>query len=340
MRIITSVGYYGTGSSAVTDYLKEFSNISLAGKGSYEIRFVQDPDGISDLAYHVVEDNHRHNTSHAIKRFIKYLKFLNGGLFTKRYRKFFGEQFLSLSMNYVNSIVELESKTWWHYDQIEKGKFFYTMDIAYGKLSRMFRTEGGKSLLKGREKAYYTSIDKDEFYTITKQYLDTLFEQANVRKTPNIIVEQLVPPSNAGRYLQFFNDLKIIVVERDPRDVYISSRDVYDEGIIPAETVEEFCKWYKITRKHRDYEPKNDNVLFIQFEDFVYHYRKTAKKINEFLGLDEKDHIEKRKYFDPNRSIKGTRQYLNNQKYVQDVAYIEKELERYLYTDYDMEADI
>ena len=70
MRIVTCVGYYGTGSSAVVDLLKEYNNYSLVGKKYYEIRFVQDPDGISDLYHNVVENNHRHNTSHAIKKFI------------------------------------------------------------------------------------------------------------------------------------------------------------------------------------------------------------------------------------------------------------------------------
>ena len=38
---------------------------------NYEFRFVQDPDGISDLEYNLVENHNRHNSGHALKRFKK-----------------------------------------------------------------------------------------------------------------------------------------------------------------------------------------------------------------------------------------------------------------------------
>ena len=52
MKIITCAGYYGTGSSAVTDILGEFDNIHFMG--DYEFRFIQDPGGIADLEYNIV----------------------------------------------------------------------------------------------------------------------------------------------------------------------------------------------------------------------------------------------------------------------------------------------
>ena len=122
MRIITAAGYYGTGTSAVIDLLKEYDNFSLVGKGDYEIRFVQDPDGIADLYYNIVENNHRHNTSDAIKRFLKYCKYLNGDFYSKRYRKFFGNKFKELTIEYVNKLTQLKTKTWWHTDLIRKGR--------------------------------------------------------------------------------------------------------------------------------------------------------------------------------------------------------------------------
>lgn len=47
----------------------------------------------------------------------------------------------------------------------------------------------------------------------------------------------------------------------------------------------------------------------MQFEDLVYHYD-------------------------------GTKRYLNNEKYQKDIEYIEKELQEYLYTAYDLEVSI
>lgn len=69
MKIVTCAGYYGTGSSAITDILGEFVNIHFLG--DYEYRFVQDPGGIADLDYNIVDNYHRHNSGHALKRFRK-----------------------------------------------------------------------------------------------------------------------------------------------------------------------------------------------------------------------------------------------------------------------------
>ena len=51
--------------------------------GDYEFRFVQDPDGICDLEYNLVLNNHRHNSGYAIKRYEKNVKYLSGGRFIK-----------------------------------------------------------------------------------------------------------------------------------------------------------------------------------------------------------------------------------------------------------------
>ena len=89
MKIITCAGYLGTGSSAVTDLFSEYSNCSSIG--NYEVRFLHDPNGIRDLEYNIVQNNNRHNTSNAIKNFIKYTNHLNGGLIRRGYKRYAGE---------------------------------------------------------------------------------------------------------------------------------------------------------------------------------------------------------------------------------------------------------
>ena len=46
-KIITCAGYHGTGSSLVTDLLKEFLNTKSFGE--YEYRFLQDPNGVKEI---------------------------------------------------------------------------------------------------------------------------------------------------------------------------------------------------------------------------------------------------------------------------------------------------
>lgn len=333
MRIITCVGYYATGSSAVKDLCREYSNCDSIG--DYELRFVQDPKGISDLEYNIVENNHRHNTSNAIKDYLKLAKFYNGDFYTKRYRKYFCEDFMKITQKYIDDLVQLESKAWWHYDQYNRGKIFYFFDILYGKFVSIFRKGLRKSFLSNKEKGYYTYMSKEEFYRITQEYTDSLMKNANKNNTPFLMAEQLVSPSNVNRYLNYFKDIKVIIIERDPRDLYIACNEVYREGIVPVSSVEDFCKWYRITREHRKHEPMDESrALLVNFEDMIYNYDITTDKIAKFVGLDEKDHINKLKHFNPNLSIRGTKLFDKYPKYAEDVKYIEENLAEYIY-DYE-----
>ena len=127
MKIITCASYYGTGSSAITDFFGEFSNCFSTGE--YEMRFLHDPNGIRDLEYNLIENNNRHNTSNAIKNFKKYVEYLNGNLIKKRYRRFCGNDFLKLSYEYIDNITELCCESAWHYDQISRGELFCLIDL-------------------------------------------------------------------------------------------------------------------------------------------------------------------------------------------------------------------
>jgi len=70
--------------------------------------------------------------------------------------------------------------------------------------------------------------------------------------------------------------------------------------------------------------------LVIRFEDFVLKYDETSKIVNEFLGLNEKNHINIKKYFKPEISGKNIGIYKNNDN-LQDIKYIEDKLNEYCY---------
>ena len=114
MKIITCASYYGTGSSAVTDLINECDNVHFLG--DYEFRFVQDPDGIKDLEYNLVINNHRHNSGYAIKRYERNVEFLNGNVFIKKYNRYFGNKWKELSNRYIKDLVDVEYKGYWHQD--------------------------------------------------------------------------------------------------------------------------------------------------------------------------------------------------------------------------------
>ena len=126
MKIITCASYYTTGSSAVTDFCSEFSCCSSVG--DHEFRFIYDPDGIRDLEFHLIENNNRHNTSNAIKRYLNFAKQFNGGWIRRGYQKYMGKHFIEYTLEYIDKITELKCESWWYYDSIEKGYLFYCAD--------------------------------------------------------------------------------------------------------------------------------------------------------------------------------------------------------------------
>ena len=96
-NIVTVASYYGSGSSAVTDYVSEFDNVKSLT--SYEFRFIQDPDGVAELEYNLVENFNRHNSGHALKRYKKLVDYYGKHLFVKRYENYFDNKWKEISLS-------------------------------------------------------------------------------------------------------------------------------------------------------------------------------------------------------------------------------------------------
>lgn len=333
-KIITCTGFYGTGSSAITDFLSEFDNCTSLG--DYEFRFIHEPNGIRDLEYNIIENNHRHNTSNAIKQYIKYANHLNGDIIRKGYRRYWGDYFMEATKKYINNICEVQCGTWWNYDQYQKGTLFNDLDLIYkGICNKLGFVDRSLLTLMG-EKGYYTAISKEEFYQHTQEYISNLINFINKTNSDFIMLDQLVPPVNIDQYLHYFkDDLKVIVVDRDPRDCYLLEAVVWKTGIIPYKSVTDFCKWYKIIRKNINVDKENTSVILrINFEDMVYQYDETIAKIMDFIGLEVSNHKFVKEKFNPSISINNTNLKYLYPEYRKDIAIIEEELSEHIY-DFD-----
>lgn len=338
MRILTATGYYGTGSSAITDFLGEFSDCySLT---DYEFRFLQDPGGISDLEFNLVENHHRHNSGHALKQYKNMVDFLSGNKMVSKYEPFFNNQWKSISYNYIEQLTDFKFRGYWHQDVIDKGYFFYFQKRLFNKIYQ--NTLGKHNKEHGycempKEITYCSRPSEEKFLLETQKYTDALFRAANKKRKPDVIVDQLVPPSNVKRYLRYVKNMMVFVVDRDPRDLYLSEKYIYRGTIIPVDNVEIFCKWYSYTRAHRKTEKfPNSNVLFLNFEDLIYSYKKTSEMIMQWLNYTPEKHVHKLEYFNPKKSIKNTQRWKNysSEEVQKDMKYIEKHLTGYLY-DFD-----
>ena len=328
-KIITCTGYHGTGSSLITDYLKEFKEIDSVG--DFEFRFLQDPNGIADLEDRLLKNNSRLNSDRAIYEFLKLIRILNSNYtnkFWKKsvYKKIFKNKLLIYSKEYINNLIDIEWNGYWYDFEFRN----YTLKNRIKNIIIRLCSYNNNKINNIRNKKIYFSYPIENFYKETKIYLNKLFSE--VSDSEILALDQLVPCCNIERYLNYFEDIKIIVVDRDPRDIYILNKEIWKDSIVPYNNVELFIKHFKAIRKHRNYEKENvEKIMRIKFEDTIYYYEDTMKKINKFLKIDKLTHNNRKKYFNPQNSINNTQLFKKYEKYKEDIKVIEKELEEYCY---------
>lgn len=333
MKIITTTGFYCTGSSAVTDLLMEYDNIAC--KSDLEIRLLHDPFGVSDLEYNLIENPNRHNSGYYIKRFYRHMKMLNRVWCFKRFSKYFNGKFMDIINEYIANITTLEYNSVWHFDVYDRGNAFYVASRIERKINsvlhKIFRVPlDNRNLVPKKEKAYLTIVDEEKFLLETRKMVKKLTEALCPEGKDYVCFDQFVPPSNIARYQRYADDMKVVVVDRDPRDIYVLEKKFVKGAIVPKKSIEDYCKWYKWTRELLKIKNEGD-YLFIKFEDLVYKYDETVDSISKYLGLNEKNHINPKSHFKPEVSINNTQLWKSFPGYDKDIQYIEQELKDYLY---------
>lgn len=331
MKTITCASYYGTGSSAVTDYISEFSGVKSLT--NYEFRFAHDPDGLSELEYNLIENFNRHNSGHALKRYKKLVDYYGNHFLVRRYEPYFGNQWKKLSYEYIDSLTDFSFKGAWQYDYYDRGPWF---EFWHKLPNRIFK----KTVWRNSEKAISTLKNEitlvshpseTKFLEVTRKYTDSLLQVANKENEPILMVDQILPSSNIERHLRYFNNMQVVVTDRDPRDLFLLGKYVWNDSIVPRD-LDIFCKWYVYARSTREQEHWDSaKILLLQFEDLIYKYDETTAKIREWVGLSEVDHVNPNKYLDPSKSIKNTRLWVQYPEYKAEADEIAMQLPNYLY---------
>lgn len=331
MTTITCASYYGSGSSAVTDYISEFSGVKSLT--DYEFRFAHDPDGLSELEYNLVENFNRHNSGHALKRYKKLVDYYGNHLLVKRYEPFFNNKWKELSYQYINDLTDFKFKGCWQFDYYDKGSWFeFWHKLPNRIINKLFhkKSESNYGTMKNCI-TYCSHPSEEKFLECTRRYTDALLHEANIENFPFLMVDQMLPSSNIERHMRYFSNIKAIVVDRDPRDVYYEAKYILKNEMLPSD-IEKFCQWFAYIRASRNVENWNsDKILFIQFENLIYNYEETTERIQRWIGLDEKNHIKPKTYFNPAISIKNTRFWRQHPEYLLEAKEIAKRLPQYLY---------
>ncbi len=280
-------GYYYTGSSAVVDLLKEYNG---AYEPRAEFRLIKDPYGLIDLRYNLVERWDPLNSDNSIKDFLWLTNHLNAqnSLLSLTYgygyssEEVFGKRFMEETVEFVNRITDFKYEGSWFFTQFKQTKAERIKEKAL-KLCRV----------NPKHYMFFSNCSANEFDEYASIYLENIFGLNEHKNDSFAIIDQGLPAQNPDYINNFFKNAKMIIVDRDPRDVYV---DMLDEGVqLIGDTLKKthdtsvFIKWYKSYHKNQ----KNlcDNVIRVNFEDVVLNYKKTVDLIEGFLDLDSKNHI-------------------------------------------------
>lgn len=327
MAIVGVCGYGFSGSSAVVSLLQEYAETSAFKSGRVcEFAFPYEPDGLLDLEYNLVHAPAKHlKGDSAIHRFIQYTKYIS-----KSFDRETDGAFSRLTENYLKEITQVTYKC------------RRSSDYRYSKLAMFFEKLGRYIQIKAEDRLKrrvvilkegdrYISVKPEHFVENTKQYVSDILTAAGVTDPSKMaIIDQPFPPNYPDQVFHFFDDPYAIIVDRDPRDIYLTVKNLrFTNGrFVPHDKVEDFITYFKAVSTHREDEDPQ-RVLRIHFEDLIYDYEHTVERIENFLNI--KNHVRMRELFKPELSIKNTQLSAAFPEDKEAIELIEKELKDYLY---------
>lgn len=338
MKFLTTASYYGTGSSAVTDLLSEYDNVTSLDS-SFECRIAHDVFGLSDLEYYLVDNYHRHNSSVAIKQFQRLMGIYGLDKYHKleNYPYYLGDVFKDACQEYISILAPYSYQGGCHADiYMKSDMFLFWLKVKERIFHKIYQFSPGQEndndWLKKKETPWeivckqeitYVSYPREFFIEATKKFTRDIFSKVCNQNSQFLLVDQLVPASNTMRYCRYFDDIKVIVVDRDPRDLYYLEKYYWRGNVIPSDP-NTFVNWYKATRAHKKYEQDNPNVVCrIQFEDLVIKYDTIVPMLEKFIGLLPATHTKAKQVFNPAVSINNIGKWRNDKTEFENIKKIE-----------------
>ena len=327
-KTIGICGYGYSGSGAVVDLLRGCPNVNYIDCGELTISYL--PDGLEDLEHSLFEGHSRFlSCDIALKRFIERIdKYTKSNC---RFDKNMTKKWHDRTIKYIEQLTQVEWIGYWKYDYQETFDSMHNYiryrinDHFYNLFKRILR---GGTLYP--ERKMRLSINPQEFETITIEYVEELLVSLGYLDGKINILDQLYSADNPSKSFKYFPNPCAIIVDRDPRDVYILSKKVLSNHSlwIPTNNVKDFVKYYKSIRDNENKENQK-GVFRLNFEELVYDFENTKSLIASFIGIEPNTLTDT--YFKPEVSINNTQLFENvDLRLKDDIKYIEEHLGEYL----------
>jgi hypothetical protein len=354
MRTVIYTGYAYTGGSIIGDILREIDLFSIFAdrqvKNSnsknplcrgIEFRLLKEHYGICDLDNALFKSYDPEIVDLAIKDF-KWLceKFARPqGFFRPTgfgYDQQTNKVFSKLYNEYIDSLIDFRYPKSWH---------FYDFSTPYFKLIfwRLIKriTKNNKY---GNSLAALAYPDRLTFLTNTRAFIEKtiysfLIEDSGKKGETIALGKAILPYSyeQISQVVEYFDECKVIIVDRDPRDVFCELLKYGKGRYLPVSNnphviAEGFIKFYKSIRINQETVSNHQNVLLLKFEDICFNSNESLNKIYKFLEIKPSQHKQKGSHFYPKMSKENIGLWKESDALVSEVIkIIEQELPEYLY---------
>ena len=327
--IIGVCGFSSTGSSAVSDYLKEFEETSVFDGKEFPLSFY--PDGIEDLAYNLNIKCAKYLSSNiSIARF----RTLTNRMFSKKnYSKEKRRALIKARDLFLDEIIQVRWRGYGAVDGVLNNSIFRSYAVKFMKhfFIPIYEKTTNKMWNGFPAREMEFSVKPENFDVSAQVFTKSILTELGLDFTKKVVLDQPFSGNNPQNGMKYYEDSYAIIVDRDPRDNYLFTKVFLKRKgrAIPTDSVEKFVEYYRRLREGQPYREYNERILHIQFEDMVYDFDNTRKIIDAFCGLEHGKRINH--FFEPSMSINNTQLFKRFPEYINDVDYIEKELSEYLY---------
>lgn len=317
-------GYSATGSSAFSDFLREFEETKVLD--NIEFRLTHLPDGLEDLEYHLKNYHIIYTRIVAINRFRKFIKKFTFHHATEKeiYRAVndFLKKIVNLSWNGSGYFIDM-----------------YVCSLLYKylyKLARKFRLYKNKNINKFFTYNMELSVMPENFDEASRIFVIDIINAINKNQDNEekliTVLDQPFYACNPVKSFKYFENPLAIIIDRDPRDHYLFAKNfLRPRGMrfIPCDNVDDYIKYFRLMRQSSPDLRDRKDIIFFNFEELVYDFENTAKKIADFVGVTR--HFHKGEYFKPTHSRNNTQLYKKYSGFESDIKKIERELPEYLF---------
>jgi hypothetical protein len=338
-KILVPAGYSGSGSSAVTDLVSELEGFDI-NTGSYEYVFTHCPNGLFDLEDKLLLGNSSWRSDEAIHSFLKCMHRLHyeRNYWFSDYGVKVTPRFYAICQEFIADLhPTVTTDTYWYYqeniDTLSKRLLWHGRRAASGLLHRHFPKDKPFKPLNYQD-VQLAYPEADTFYAAARTMLQKLYNELGYGQH-HLVMDQLLLPHNLFRIDRYFDDaLRVFVVDRDPRDVFLLNKYVWLPAhvAVPFPTdAEDFCTVYDAMR--RSERPVEDGrILRLHFEDLIYRYDDSCARVYDRLDVSPSQHTRLQgTKLKPQVSIHNTQLFRQDKYPVHEIPLIEKRLERYLY---------